>query len=557
MVWATVMLLMPQNTQAQCSENESILEILILTDSWPGEVAVEIKDECTGEILGSFGYGTLTEPFALYDFYICLDPAGNYSFTIYDDFGDGICCFEGEGSYTLFYNGVEIQRGGDYGSSETTFFGSGDECPFIPAPENDLCADGIAITCGSIVSGSTRNSTFDNVGTCGTSNTTGGVWYKFVGTGQGVTASTCDFANFDTKLSVFEGSCEGISCVGGNDDDCPGFRSAVSWTSQLGATYYILVHGFGAAQGEFELAIECCDGPANDNICDAQSLTIGVLTPFDNTCATVEAGEMSPGPGSSCTSQDGWCPFEAELQNTVWFKFTAPSTGAVTIRSAFDDAPFDTQLALWESSNGCNGPLTLVAANDDSPNAGFSDFSSEILPVYCLSESKTYYVQVDGFAGVQGTGTVIVEEVPNAKVIICHVRPKNRNNTLEVSICALPAFLAQGAYLGPCNQQRWGDFITDEEHFFEQIGEPMLTAYPNPFSSKTNIEFVLPQGAENASLKVYSLTGQEIADLYKGSVNVQEKISVEFAPTAALGALYLYVLQTENGKYVGKLSLMK
>ncbi len=81
-------------------------------------------------------------------------------------------------------------------------------------PENDLCEDAIEIVCpeggGSVtVSGSTTDATFDGVGFCGTSNTAPGVWYKVTHDGL-VTASTCNQASYDTKLSVYDGGCDAL-----------------------------------------------------------------------------------------------------------------------------------------------------------------------------------------------------------------------------------------------------------------------------------------------------------------------------------------------------------
>ncbi len=47
---------------------------------------------------------------------------GNYTFTINDSYGDGICCGYGNGSYTLSSSGGVIVTGGDFGSSESTDF---------------------------------------------------------------------------------------------------------------------------------------------------------------------------------------------------------------------------------------------------------------------------------------------------------------------------------------------------------------------------------------------------------------------------------------------------
>eukprot|EP00957_Ditylum_brightwellii_P118994 9075621-Ditylum_brightwellii.AAC.1 len=40
-----------------------------------------------------------------------------------DSYGDGICCDAGEGSYTIYYDDIEVAAGGDFGGSATHIFG--------------------------------------------------------------------------------------------------------------------------------------------------------------------------------------------------------------------------------------------------------------------------------------------------------------------------------------------------------------------------------------------------------------------------------------------------
>ena len=83
-----------------------------------------------------------------------------------------------------------------------------------------------------------------------------GVWYWLEGDENYVIADTCsNETNFDTQISVFEGSsCEQLQCVVANDDFC-GEQSTVSWRSRTGTNYYILVHGQNDTQGDFALGI--------------------------------------------------------------------------------------------------------------------------------------------------------------------------------------------------------------------------------------------------------------------------------------------------------------
>jgi hypothetical protein len=154
-------------------------------------------------------------------------------------------------------------------------------------PPNDLCEDAIPLTVGSVISGTTSDATIDvpPAFLCLASVTAPGVWYTVTGTGNTMTASTCrdgdqstGNADYDTKINVYCADCENPICVTGRDDTagCSYASTSVSWPSQSGARYLILVHGFGSASGDFELAIsddgipavadvECPVSPTADN----------------------------------------------------------------------------------------------------------------------------------------------------------------------------------------------------------------------------------------------------------------------------------------------------
>ncbi len=147
--------------------------------------------------------------------------------------------------FPVYYNGGEA---GDY-MFEVNVTG-------VVVPDNDLCADAIAVGVPSVTPGSTQGASIDSAfPTCGTSITSPGVWYSVTGTGTTMTASLCNgVATYDTKISVYCPDCDEAICVDGNDDFC-GLQSEISWCSQLGANYLILVHGYGGATGPFELEV--------------------------------------------------------------------------------------------------------------------------------------------------------------------------------------------------------------------------------------------------------------------------------------------------------------
>ncbi len=129
----------------------------------------------------------------------------------------------------------------------------------------DLCINALDIACGDLMSGDTNDNTGDDLpANCGGVNNPGaGAWYTFTGTGENVVLST-DHAGtdgFDTNLQVYEGSCDALTCVDGDEDG--GSIYTNSWTSELtvvttpGTNYYVYVGGFDGEQGAYELSMDC------------------------------------------------------------------------------------------------------------------------------------------------------------------------------------------------------------------------------------------------------------------------------------------------------------
>lgn len=280
-------------------------------------------------------------------------------------------------------------------------------------PANDLIGDAIPLGGPGTVSGTTIDATFDGMPFCGTSNTAPGVWYSAVGTGDFFNFDTFSAAtNYDTKISVYSGSTVMPDCVDGDDDDFSspfnGLQSQVGFGSVLGENYYVLVHGFGSATGVFDLNYNIFGPPVNDDVVNASPLDIGVPMAFDNRFATAESGEVSPGAGtgpSTCNSQDGWCSFETDADNSLWYTFMAPTHGSIQI----DAGPSDTQLAVWDVSDPTMfGTFVEVAGNDDSGPG----LSAAILNLTGLTAGNTYYVQLDGFSGSSTSdGTILITSV--------------------------------------------------------------------------------------------------------------------------------------------------
>uniref|UniRef100_A0A7S1GR83 Uncharacterized protein n=1 Tax=Cyclophora tenuis TaxID=216820 RepID=A0A7S1GR83_CYCTE len=119
---------------------------------------------------------------------------------------------------------------------------------------NDRCLDAVSISPG-LHQGSTSYASPDNDEAEGcAANASPGVWYNVVGTGVEMNVNTCQNLQFDTILAVFNGACGSLTCIANNDDsgNC-GQGSSVSWMSQVGVEYKILVFGRSGQSGPFTL----------------------------------------------------------------------------------------------------------------------------------------------------------------------------------------------------------------------------------------------------------------------------------------------------------------
>lgn len=92
--------------------------LTLVTDNYGSETSWSLTDSVGNTVASGSGYGnnqTINETFT--------GLVGPHQFTIFDSYGDGICCAYGNGSYELKDgNGNTIASGGSFASSESTVF---------------------------------------------------------------------------------------------------------------------------------------------------------------------------------------------------------------------------------------------------------------------------------------------------------------------------------------------------------------------------------------------------------------------------------------------------
>jgi hypothetical protein len=125
-----------------CGDLQTV-EVEISFDDFAGETSWNLTQD--GSTIASGGGYTSADDFTTLTEEICV-PDGCYEFTIFDSFGDGICCSFGAGSYSVSdgTTGEVFGSGGAFGSSETTEFCIG-ECqnpPVVTFSETSFCSSG-------------------------------------------------------------------------------------------------------------------------------------------------------------------------------------------------------------------------------------------------------------------------------------------------------------------------------------------------------------------------------------------------------------------------------
>ncbi len=224
------------------------------------------------------------------------------------------------------------------------------------APDNDDCDTRIALPFPSVVEGTTKGGTIETLEECsrGAAVIAPSVWYSVVGTGGWMQADTCAEARFNTKLSVYEGTCEGLICVTGNNNAC-GDLSVVQWASNPGVEYFIVVHGTLEASGDFTLTLS--EPPGN----------------FDCNAITKLSGKCRGGAGETRTIK---AKLVSELPPRTQLSFTLDGARVEPVRvnergkataEFVDVGPYEHQVSLLEcpwvsktSDCGSEGPPDLV-----------------------------------------------------------------------------------------------------------------------------------------------------------------------------------------------------
>ena len=230
-------------------------------------------------------------------------------------------------------------------------------------PVNDDCSDAIEIpVTGNCISPPTYSNSdatvsgTDPVPSCWTPDET--VWFTFTPTTGAVMIST-NFAGSlsNTQVAVFAGSCGAfteLSCQEDLDAGL-GITDVMLYVDGLsaGTTYYIMVDGFGGADGEFGICVEDMSpypSPSGDDCPEAIFL-----------CEEEDLVVVPDGTGGDGTLEEVPSCFGSGEIASWWYTFTAANTGTLT----FDITPSGATNFDWAFYDISGSPGSMCNLSDE------------------------------------------------------------------------------------------------------------------------------------------------------------------------------------------------
>lgn len=219
LLFAVIIYLIPNIIFSQpCPNGTSTAEIIILTDNYGYETSWSLS--VSGIQYASGGQGGIYSNNTEYRDTVCI-PTNCTRFSIFDSFGDGVCCAYGIGYYVVIVDGDTVASGGNFTNTAVHDFS-------CPPGSSCISADTINV-------GGPYTALYDDH------------WYSFTPDSNGMyLISTCNGNSCDTKIWVYE-TCGGLvdeSNTGTlfyDDNSCGGLQAVISAALVTGTTYYIRI----------------------------------------------------------------------------------------------------------------------------------------------------------------------------------------------------------------------------------------------------------------------------------------------------------------------------
>ena len=422
--------------------------------------------------------------------------------------------------------------------------------------------------------------------TSGSSFPVGTTTVTYVATDPSGNAATCSFnvTVFSSNLSASASVTTPISCNGGNNGvatvnaagNCQPYTylwsngQTTAAATGLGAgTYTVTVTAAGGATATASVTLTqpaalvingsvinaTCSTSTNGAAYPSAVGGTGTRTYLWSTGATTQnLTGLAPGSYTVTVTDSRGCTavrtFTVNFTSTLVANAGTDRTVVINSGPAPDPVPC---VNLQGSASGVTG--TLLYAWSPTPNTGATSATANV----CPTVNTTYTLTVTTATGCISTDQVNVTVVDQAttqlpyvagntnKVYVCRNGVTSQVNvtgpcTSSQNLCWM---LNNGATLGSCPAKLGeGDGAQAGDAEAELSGD--LEAMPNPFVETTTLRFWL-DADDVVDLKVYSLTGVQVAALYTGEVYAGVPMEVRFEGNGLADGIYFARLESRMG----------
>jgi hypothetical protein len=261
----------------------------------------------------------------------------------------------------------------------------------------------------------------------------------------------------------------------------------------------------------------------------------------------------TPAPAASCACEGGIKKITFEY--SYWDSSSVENNATLYI---FSDPLLTDTLAKFYNVNTGN-VYTISAAS--LPGGIFNNItyaqvaqnpdSLIVIPTTCNADIVgSFFREVYVYSQVDNSNVLCgISSCAAGKTLMCH-KPKNKaahTHCVKDKDVQKKLDSKGGEWsVGQCANNREIDV-----NEFTSIGDVEITAIPNPFFDVTNIKMRLPADTR-VRLAVYNSVGQEVEELYSGTVDGGLEYIYQFNGAQHPAGMYFYRLETSEGKYYVK-----
>ncbi|MCX2745622.1 S8 family serine peptidase [Mangrovivirga sp. M17] len=551
-----------------CEDTE--VTLVLTTDDYGSETSWTLTDASGATIGSGSGYGnnqTYTETFCLAD--------GEYTFTINDSYGDGICCSYGNGSYAITDGNNTLISGGEFASTESKNFTIGAGGPACDVPtgvaSSDVTYNSFTVSWNAVTGADSYDVELNGSIVVDNSNTTS---VNLTGLSANTTyavrvRSNCSGGSsaYSSEISVITPDQPGVGCTGeiasypyfesfesGIGAWSQGSGDDLNWTRDANGTPSSGTGPSSGSDGSFYMYVEASNPNYPNKVSffnspcfDLSSESSAIFT-FDYHMNGTSMGSLelqaSTDNGSSWSNTwsisgsqgNAWRTASIDLSgyvgNTVQFRFVGTTGSSWSSDIAIDN------ISVSSGSDGGNSLVTLTLVTDDYGSETSWTLTNEAGSTLAsgngYSNNQTY---TETFNLTEGCYTFTINDSYGDGICCAYGNGSYTLSSASGTIATGGEFASVATENFCINSSSDFRLFSENLKTNSQLEDFNVVTFPNPAVSSINVKLT---GATEASFVIIDVTGKE---MIRGKINkTQKTISISSLPDG------MYIIKTTDGK---------